>query len=436
MTTKFNPKVYQGKARVYSAVPKAPRVSRLWIWDAVSEEYKAPESGNIYYAARYETDAEGNKRRRYESFATLEEARHWQSGDALAMPVAAPQPKVVERTGPLFRDIMDEWKRRRFPHIAYSTQVQYDKVLRLHFGALLNLTVHEITPQRIDIWMDELKEKAKVSTKRLTRISFGHELSLLSTILKYYRDYYDDTAFQFPVKQRHKDTVRLARAKAPSPKDLSEPEFLKFREELRRCRNGEMLATMATVQYYQALRISEAAGLYWEDVVLDRDEPWKSRLKIVRSVCYPHRGNEEAFIKGGFKNAQANRGVKEQPMFPEVFEALAKYIRPGATGMLFHLDGKPIPYRTIQSHYDRSFRRAELPYRGTHVMRHGGCRRVFNEVGELSIAQQLLGNADLKTTLVYAKRHAGALTKVAQGYWERKTVLLANACEEKVEISK
>src|SRR5262245_60141507 len=34
MTNKFNSKVHQGKARVFSAVPKAPRVSRLWIWDA------------------------------------------------------------------------------------------------------------------------------------------------------------------------------------------------------------------------------------------------------------------------------------------------------------------------------------------------------------------------------------------------------------------
>jgi site-specific recombinase XerC len=153
----------------------------------------------------------------------------------------------------------------------------------------------------------------------------------------------------------------------------------------------------------------------------------------VRSVCYPHRGGEEAFIKGGFKNAQANKGVKEQPMFPEVFEALQGIKQPGKTGLLFHIDGKPIPYRIIQCHFNRSFKRAELPYRGTHVMRHGGCRRVFNEVAELPIAQQLLGNSDLKTTLVYAKRHAGALTKVVHGYWEKKGSLLATACREKTE---
>ena len=61
---------------------------------------------------------------------------------------------------------------------------------------------------------------------------------------------------------------------------------------------------------------------------------------------------------------------------------------------------------------------------------------MFNEVADLSIAQQLLGNSDLKTTLVYAKRHAGALTKVVHGYWKKKATLLANACIGGSEIGK
>jgi integrase len=325
--------------------------------------------------------------------------------------------------------MMEEWKRRRFAHIAYSTQVQYDKVLRLHFETLLPLTIYEITPKRIDAWLDELKANTILSTKRLTRISYGHELSLLSTILKYYQDYYDDSVFQFPIKQRHRDAIRLSRPRTDVPKDLSEIEFLKFRDELRQCKNGPMLACLATVQYYQALRISEAAGLYWEDVHLHLEEPRNSRIKIVRSVCYPHRGGEEAFIKGGFKNSSSNKGVKEQPMFPEVFEAFRMLYQPENAGLVFGVADKPIPYRTIQCHFDRSFKRAGLPYRGNHVMRHGGCRWVFNKGGDLSIAQQLLGNSDLKTTLVYAKRHASALTDVVHGYWDKKkTALLANAC--------
>ena len=54
-------------------------------------------------------------------------------------------------------------------------------------------------------------------------------------------------------------------------------------------------------------------------------------------------------------------------------------------------------------------------------MRHGGYRRVYNEEGgDLAVAQQLLGKPDLKSTLVYVKRSASALTEVAEKQWRKK----------------
>ena len=67
----------------------------------------------------------------------------------------------------------------------------------------------------------------------------------------------------------------------------------------------------------------------------------------------------------------------------------------------------------------KSFKLAGLHYRGTHIMRHGGCRNLYNQVPDLAVAQQLLGNTSIKTTTIYAKRHKGALTQVAQAKWAR-----------------
>ena len=115
-------------------------------------------------------------------------------------------------------------------------------------------------------------------------------------------------------------------------------------------------------------------------------------------------------------------------MFPETFEVLSQLHRPGATGLIFHVDGKHLEYRAIQSAYDRAFKRVALPYRGTHIMRHGGCQRVYNQEGcDLAVAQQLLGNSDLKSTLVYAKRNASALTEVAQRHWSEKALRLVTS---------
>lgn len=113
--------------------------------------------------------------------------------------------------------------------------------------------------------------------------------------------------------------------------------------------------------------------------------------------------------------------MKEQPLFPESFEALKawQHGHSARLGLVFSLEGKHLEYRPIQYAYNEAFSRAGLPYRSTHVMRHGGCRNIYNEVPDTAVAQQLLGNSSLQATLVYAKRHAGALTRVAEDHWKR-----------------
>jgi hypothetical protein len=38
---------------------------------------------------------------------------------------------------------------------------------------------------------------------------------------------------------------------------------------------------------------------------------------------------------------------------------------------VFHVDGKPLNYRTIQANYRDARERSRTPYRGTHCLRHG-----------------------------------------------------------------
>ena len=79
-------------------------------------------------------------------------------------------------------------------------------------------------------------------------------------------------------------------------------------------------------------------------------------------------------------------------------------------------------FRQIQNAYDRAFARANLPYSGTHVLRHGGTRNYFNKAnGDLAIAQQILGNTSLDSTLVYAKRNTNALNLLARKEWENES---------------
>jgi integrase len=128
----------------------------------------------------------------------------------------------------------------------------------------------------------------------------------------------------------------------------------------------------------------------------------------------------------GFKNSDSfDDGVKEQPVFPESYDALQAMLEESKdrkSGLLFELDGKHLEYRQVQHAYDLAFRRAKLPYTGTHVLRHGGCRNLYNESGDLSVAAQLLGDKSEQATKVYARRKASALTEVAETHWQEKTV--------------
>jgi integrase len=396
------------------------------VWDEDSKEYRTPPQGKAYMAKRYETDAFGVRNRRVQFFASLEKARDWQAGiesrNVISQTAECQKPEVD--LGITFGEVVEEWKRRCFPRMAESTRVRYQNLLDLYFQSLLPVHIRAFGPKVVDAWIDELKYPDSWTMKSKKRQTFEHELSVLSTILKYYVNYHDDEAFQFPIKQRHKEASQLNRARKVVSKNLPEAEFLLFRENLAKRKDGLMLAVLATVQYYQALRISEAAALHWEDIYFDWKSPQSSRLKIIRSMVWLRKKGLPAFIKVGFKNADSNEGIKEQPMFPESFDALLKLYREGRKGLIFSRKEKYLVYQWLQKQYDRAFIASGLQYRGTQIMRHGGCSRLFDqEKGDLGLAKQLLGNASYRSVEVYAHRSKTALTEVAAKHWEGRNGL-------------
>jgi len=265
-------------------------------------------------------------------------------------------------------------------------------------GSLFGVPVRELTAPRIDSWLDEMKNPNHKWIHSKKRKRFKNELKLLSTILGYYEEYYEDAGFRFPIKRRHYEDADLNRQVRVS-KDLSLEEFMLFRETLRKTPHGNVLMALATVQYFQAQRISETAGLYWEDINLDEEKLSNSRLTVRRIIVWPRVRTTPSYIKDGFKNADANEGIKEQPLFPEAYQALMELYEENKKGLVFQIDGRHIEYRLIQFWYDKSFKMAGLPYRGTHIMRHGGCPENVEDVvmdlsqGYRQLAKALFPNA-------------------------------------------
>jgi integrase len=296
-------------------------------------------------------------------------------------------------------------------------------MLQFHFGMFMDKHINQITPSLIDQWIDELTDPRGWRLQDPNRKGFDHELVLLRTILRYYENYsdqYHDPDFKIPIRQRHADRVKGSKSNGPikKRKDLPEEDFHLWREEASKGPYPEIIPLLGTIQYYESLRISEAAAIHWEDVFFDWVNPENSYITICRHIDWARKKGVQSVLLPGFKNSKhLPDGIKTYAMYPEVFEALKKLYTPGAKGLVFHWDGQFLEYRWIQHAYDAAFRRAGLPYSGTHVMRHGGSSMVLNKTGDATLAQQQLGVTSLKTTMVYAKRSSHALRDFAKNEW-------------------
>jgi integrase len=427
MTKNFNPKVYQGKQRIYQPVAGAQNILRLFVW--YSNEYRTPEKGKCYEARRWEPGANGESVRKKKSFDRLDEARAWQRGSESEKPEGStPAVESVKLKGHLiqyFRELVELWKKSHFPTIQPGTQRQYEKLLKLHFSFLMNLPLLQITPSVVDGWIDRLKDENSNGMKSKTRKSFDHELTLLSTILHFCVEYDDEGKFRFPVKDRHRKAIYLNRKSKPRLKQISEQEYLQFLNGLAQDKYGMVMVPLAVVQFYEALRISEAAALHWEDVVFNSASPSDSSIRVSKKIEWPRKKGCPSFVAEGFKNSDANDGAKELPLFPKVYDVLNELPKEKPTGLIFQIDGRHLEYHTIKNAYDRAFKRAGLPHKATHIMRHGGCQLQYEKGGDLDVAKQLLGNTNMQSVLVYAQRSKTALTKVVKQDWENHPKVVA-----------
>jgi hypothetical protein len=111
--TKFNPKVFSGKARMYRPVLGAPRISKLYIWNTDRKEYLVPETGKPYMARRYEVSLKGGSSRTTQFFSTLDEARKWQMASSDSEKATATS-ATLEKSGPKLSDVVLTWKKGLF----------------------------------------------------------------------------------------------------------------------------------------------------------------------------------------------------------------------------------------------------------------------------------------------------------------------------------
>lgn len=92
-------------------------------------------------------------------------------------------------------------------------------------------------------------------------------------------------------------------------------------------------------------------------------------------------------------------------MTNEIFEILKrrKAFRKDDCDFVFHIDGKPLNYGTIQLHYREGQRISKIPYTGTHILRHGMAKLARKVGGGLDAVIAMTGHKDYKLADHYSK---------------------------------
>ena len=377
MKKEFNPKLYQGKNRVYSKVEKG--ISKCWLWDNPILEYRFK-----YFEARKKGLIKTEDKR---TFQDLKSAKNWLYNLS-----------VIEKTdnSPKLKDVLHRWKLNHYPKIRKGSQIYYNNKTK-HFRALLDLTINKITSVRIDEWILSLKN----NQQRATRTSFDKELDALKTVLSFYKEHLDEP-YELPIKKRHYE-LAFVKEKIVRNSVITEAEFLRFRAELLKSKNGLMFAALATFQFYHALRISEAGGIFKKDLKFNSNSEMNTFI-IQRSLKWEHEENSVPTIEENFKNSKVV-GTKTGILHNEASKLIQQLLLTNDSNSegVFVINGKYLTYRKIQHEYDKAMTSAGLPFKSTHILRKGGATDIYNKTGSVAMVQAVLGVSSMEIAQVYAK---------------------------------
>lgn len=332
-----------------------------------------------------------------ETFESLRDAIHWRNtfnGDRSKVEVA----KTTSTLG----YVWNRMQTLHFPSLELSTQRIWLRRWE-PLSDLANLHMEEITSTVINRWI-ERKKKYYTSEEYQARgrgcagrCNLYNELNLFNTIFNWYKaedEFEGESRDLFtPIRPRHKKMAFIREPTVkPEQKKITVEAAFQFFSAL-----PELYADLAMTQFFVAGRISETAGVQISNIYLEEDY-----LMIKDSISWCNSSKMFEYLKPYPKNKEARR-VHIHPWLREIIDRRLKARKPGCN-FLFHVDGKPLNYCTIQTNYRMAQVKSGIPYRGTHCLRHG-MATLARRVGGMGLDSviAMTGHKDLKLADHYSK---------------------------------
>ena len=233
--------------------------------------------------------------------------------------------------------------------------------------------------------------------RKLPHLGLYNELNLFQTIFNWYKseDEFEGESREVfsPLRPRHKKMAFIREPTVkPEQKKITVEAAFKFFAEL-----PQLYKDLAMTQFFCAGRIGETAGIQISNIYLEEEY-----LMIKDSISWCNKSKMFEYLKPYPKNKEPRR-VHIHPLLREIIDRRLKD-RVEGCNYLFHYKGKPINFCTIQANYRAAQKRAGIPYRGTHCLRHG-MATLARKVGGMGLDSvvAMTGHKDLKLADHYSK---------------------------------
>lgn len=274
--------------------------------------------------------------------------------------------KEKEETGPLFKDVAEQW------HIQYEKDVEYNTYYKSlvyynravdHFGGMY---IKDISPQDVNKFYTQL------ALQGYARKTVANQKTILGNIFRYaiVNSYIADNPLTFVTLPKN---LKQNKRELPSDEDIQ-----KVKDSVQ----GEF-GLLPFFLMYTGCRKSEALALQFKDIDYDR-----KKIKITKAVFYM---NNQPKIK----QPKTENGIREIPLLDKLIPNLPQG-KPD--DYIFSLDGtQPYSQSWFQRHWAKYQEQTGVTAT-PHQLRHAYATMLYEAGIDEKLAQELMGHADISTT--------------------------------------
>jgi len=297
------------------------------------------------------------------------------------------------------KEVWETMQRVHFPLLATSTKAIWFRRYE-PWKKLEKLPMDEITPARISKFVQNLvlyyKSDFYQSGGRgqAGRCNLNNELNLFKTIFNWYKESeeFEKEALSLtnPIKRKHKE-MGFIKPVPDKRKKITLEHVLIFFHHL-----SPVYKELAKVQFFTAGRVGEISGLQWSNIDMH------NKRMLIKDSCIWDMTNK-TFIE--LKPFPKNKEARSAYLTDELLEVLKirHALRIEGCDFVFHVDGRPLNYGTIQINYRKAQKKGKLPYSGTHILRHGMATLARKVGGGLDAVIAMTGHKDIKLADHYSK---------------------------------